>query len=393
MRRFALALAISLVANASAASLPQVPAGFTLEQIASVPSARELAIAPNGDLFVGTEGDSVYIVPHADDAGAVEAPHVFWTHPASDRGGDAPNAGVALSMEQHALFVGSNTGVWRIPYRLGEQQAPSAQRIASVRIGSIAPDSDGDVHKTTSVAVSGGTLYISVGSSCNSCAEVDTTRAAILRMEAHGGTYRVIARRIRNAIALAVNPQSGVLWAGVAGQDDLPVGQPYEIFDAVTLQRGVADYAWPVCYDNRVHNVKVSGDCARAAVPRVIMPAYETPIGAVFYPVNQTGRYAFPARYRGGVFLTLHGSWHGPAQGLKGYMPPRVVFIAMRGDAPTTPPNWADPYTQWTTFVGSYQNGGTSDRIARPTGVTVGPQGSLFVADDLGGTIDRIRPR
>ncbi len=393
MRWFALVLAISLALPASAALLPQAPAGFEIEQIASVPGARELAVAPNGDLFVGTEGESVYIVPHADGAGDAGAPQIFWTHPASDNGGDAPNAGVALSMQEHALYVGSNTGVWEIPYRIGERRAPSARRIASVRTGSVAPDSDGDVHRTTSLAVSGGILYVSVGSSCNACAEVDGTRAMIARMPATGGALNVIARRIRNAIALAVNPQSRALWAGVAGQDDLPVGQPYEIFDAVTLQHGVADYGWPVCYDNRRHNVKVPGDCTHTALPRVIMPAYETPIGAAFYPWNQSGRYAFPARYRGGVFLTLHGSWHGPAQGLKGFMPPRVVFIAIHGDSPTTPPNWSNPYTQWTTFVGGYQNGGTSERIARPTGITVGPQGSLFVADDLGGTIDRIRPR
>ncbi len=392
MWRFALLLVISVSLPAAAASTPQVPAGFVLEQIASVPAARELAIAPNGDLFVGTEGDSVYIVPHADGAGGTGAAHPFWTHPDSDAGGDAPNAGVALSAQEHALFVGSNGGVWEIPYRVGQQSAVSARRIASVRTGSIAPNSDGDVHRTTSVAVTGATLYVSVGSSCNSCAEVDPTRAAILELPA-GGAYRVIARRIRNAIALAVNPQSGVLWAGVAGQDDLPVGQPYEIFDAVTLHHGVADYGWPVCYDNRRHNVKVPGDCSHAAVPRVIMPAYETPIGAVFYPSHQDGRYAFPPRYRGGAFVTLHGSWHGPAQGLTGYMPPRVVFVAMHGDTPATPPNWSNPYMQWTTFVSSYQNGGTDQRIGRPTGIAVGPQGSLFIADDLTGAIYRIRPR
>ena len=46
-------------------------------------------------------------------------------------------------------------------------------------------------------------------------------------------------------------PQTGTLWAGVAGQDELPHGHPYEIFDAVTLHEGVADYGWPHCYENR----------------------------------------------------------------------------------------------------------------------------------------------
>jgi hypothetical protein len=106
------------------------------------------------------------------------------------------------------------------------------------------------------------------------------------------------ARNIRNAIALTVDPQTHVLWAGVAGQDDLPVGHPYEIFDAVTLQPAPVDYGWPSCYENRRQNAKQPGSCEQSAIPRVILPAYETPIGAVFYPAEQQGAHAFPAAYR-----------------------------------------------------------------------------------------------
>ena len=128
-------------------------------------------------------------------------------------------------------------------------------------------------------------------------------------------------------------------------------------------------------------------------VPRVIFPAYETPIGATFYPQRPQGRYAFPSPYRGGAFVTLHGSWHGPGEGLPGYIPPRVVFIPMRGDDPQRSIDWANPSKQWDEFVGGYQAAGSSDRIGRPTGITIGPEGSLFVADDLTGAIYRIRPR
>jgi glucose/arabinose dehydrogenase len=128
-------------------------------------------------------------------------------------------------------------------------------------------------------------------------------------------------------------------------------------------------------------------------VPRVVFPAYETPIGAAFYPEKLSGPHAFPVKYRGGAFVALHGSWHGPAQGLSGYVPPRVVFVAMHGDVPATPVHWSDPTAQWSEFVGGYQAGASIRRIGRPTGIAIGPQGDLFVADDQTGAIYRIRPR
>lgn len=151
------------------------------------------------------------------------------------------------------------------------------------------------------------------------------------------------AYNIRNAIAIAVNPQTRTLWAGVAGADDLPLYHPYEIFDAVSLHDDPVDYSWPACYENRKHFEKWSGDCSKTPIPRVVFPAYETPI-----------------------------------EGLTGYVPPRVVFVPMRGDDPDHPVNWNDPTTRWQPFIGGYQIGGTAQRIGRPTGIAVGPDGSLF---------------
>jgi glucose/arabinose dehydrogenase len=193
------------------------------------------------------------------------------------------------------------------------------------------------------------------------------------------------AVHIRNPIALAVDPR-GELWAGVAGQDELEHGHPYEIFDAVTRHPGVPDYGWPTCFENHRSAGSAGGDCAHQTVARVVFPAYETPIGAVFYPAHPTGRFAFPAPYAGGAFVTLHGSWHQPP------VPPRVVFVPMRDGEPATPVDWSDPGKQWREFVGGFQRDDGS-RIGRPTGIAVGTEGSLFVADDTAGVIYRIRPR
>jgi glucose/arabinose dehydrogenase len=351
-------------------ALPAAAAAFSLTVIAHIAAARELGAAPNGDLLVGTGGRDVYVVPNAD--GDPGPPHVFVSVP------DPGAAGVALAAG--ALYIGSHTAVWRVPYAAGDRVASArAEHIASVRT------TDEGGHFTTSVAVAANRLYASVGSSCDACSETDPTRATILEMSLDGKDLHPKAVRIRNAIALAVDPASGALWAGVAGQDALEHGHPYEIFDDVSAHSGTVDYGWPACYENR-KPARAGTDCSAAAVPRVVFPAYETPIGAVFYPLDPTGSHAFGAAYRGGAFVALHGSWHVPL------VPPRVVFVPLHGDDPATPVDWSNPAAQWQPFVTGFQSD-DGRRIGRPTGVAVGADGSLFVADDMTGNIYRIRPR
>jgi glucose/arabinose dehydrogenase len=352
-----------------------VPAGFSLEIIAHVAGARELAATPGGGLVVGTLRNEIVLVRDAE--GKPAAPQTF------ARIDEAPDAGVALSGS--SLYVGTHGGVWRIPMGGGDDAtAGKPVKLEAVRTSS------GGGHRTTTVAVLGSRVYAGVGSSCNACTETDPTRASVQEFGLDGGAMQAKAVHIRNPIALAVDSH-GELWAGVAGQDELEHGHPYEIFDAVTRHPGVADYGWPACYENHRSAASAGsagsagGDCAHQTVPRVVFPAYETPIGATFYPVHESGHYAFPAAYAGGAFVTLHGSWHQPP------VPPRVVFVPMRDGEPVTPVDWSDPSKQWREFVGGFQQDDGS-RIGRPTGIAVGSEGSLFVADDAAGVIYRIRP-
>lgn len=364
----AVGFAAATLAPVPASALPTVPRGFTIERIASVPRARELAVASNGDLIVGTSGNAVYIVPDAERTAG--EPRQFTTVP------DAPAAGVLLEGEN--LYIGARLGVYRVPYRAGDREARAApQKIASVRTGG------GGGHSTTTLAFAKGVLYASVGSSCNACAESDPTRATVQAMTLDGKNQHARAVDIRNAIALAVQPESGEVWAGVAGRDDLEHGHPAEIFDPITAHPGTPDYGWLTCFDDRR---PIGGaSCTNVVVPKVIFPAYDTPIGAAFYAPPPNAVHAFPSQYRGGAFVTLHGSWHQPP------VPPRVAFVPFKNGDPLKPPDWANQDAQWTEFLGGCQSADGS-RNCRPTGVAVGEDGSLFVSDDLTGAVYRIRP-
>ena len=153
------------------------------------------------------------------------------------------------------------------------------------------------------------------------------------------------ATRLRNAIGLIVNPDTGTLWAGGAGQDNLPLGHPYEFFDAVTAARR----------RRRLRLAEVRGEPATPMARRRLLGTVaphrraarllDDHRRASSIPTAQTGKHAFPAAYRG-LYLTGHGSWH--MTGNIYYTPPRVAFVAMNGDAPATPVDWSDPSKQWT---------------------------------------------
>ena len=372
----------------TAAPAVTLPSGFTIEAIGTVDSARQLVALPNGDLLVSSKGNQVWIIPNAESSGSADAPVLFATS------SDIPVQGLAFDPATCSLAIAAQHGVYSVAYKDGQTSATLGSPIATIRNGPVAHTVDAsvdtDTHTTTSVAYTGGKLFAAVGSSCNACVEVDPTRGTVQVMNPDGSGLATRATRIRNAIAMARNPATGTVWLGGAGQDDLALGHPYEYFDALTLHPGVADYGWPDCEENQ-HAYVAGSDCSGTVEPLVEFPAYSTLIGAAFYPAGQTGTYAFPQEYRGGAFVTAHGSWHTTADGTF-YSPPRVAYVAMNGDVPAALANWSDPTTQWAEFIGGFQLADGKTRIGRPTGIAVGVQGTLFVADDQTNLVYRVRP-
>ncbi len=383
-----------------------VPSGLVIQTIANISGAREMVGLPNGDLLVGTGGGNVYIIANAEASAAAGKPQVFATIsnetvPPNEPGGGNNAEGVAFSQASCTVFISTEYHVWSTPYKDGDLTAENLQPIATVRTGPTANPGDGDYHSSTSVAVSGSTVYASMGSSCNGCTgESDPQRAAIWKMNLDGSAMALYASHIRNAIALAVNPVSGHLWAGGAGQDSLATYHPYEFFDDVTAAAmagsgGVANYGWPYCEEN--HHLYNTGagapaNCNGQAQPLVEFPAYITHIGAAFYPANPSGTHALPTAYRGALIVSSHGSWHTPANNCT--LAPEVDAVPMNGDTPATAmTNWGvnNPTAQYTNLVTGFQPN-CSTRVGRATGVAVGSQGSLFVADDQAGLVYRIRP-
>jgi glucose/arabinose dehydrogenase len=149
------------------------------------------------------------------------------------------------------------------------------------------------------------------------------------------------------------------------------------------------DYGWPYCYfDPDLKQLvlgpeyggdgKKVGECAEKKKPAAVFPAHWAPTGLAFYSEKM-----FPETYQGGAFIAFHGSWNRAPEPQEGY---NVVFQPMANGEATGPYQvFADG------FAGARKEPGLAEH--RPTGLGVGPDGDLFIADDQGGTIWRVTYR
>ena len=152
----------------------------------------------------------------------------------------------------------------------------------------------------------GTKLYIAVGSASNSDAGEDCRRAAILEVNPDGTSARIYASGIRNPVGLALQPGTDVVWAATNERDNLGDDS---VPDYVTSVKDGGFYGWPYSYIGRHYDPKYVGAfpdlVGRAIVPDVLLPAHSAALGITFYTGSQ-----FPARYRNGGFVALHGSWN-----------------------------------------------------------------------------------
>jgi glucose/arabinose dehydrogenase len=226
-----------------------------------------------------------------------------------------------------------------------------------------------------------GALYVSIGSTCNSCQEPDAEHAAILKVRPDGSSREVFARGLRNTIGFTWHPQSGAMWGMDHGSDWLGDDKPPEELNRLEAGK---NYGWPYCYGNRVIDPNVyeprgtakaiaadkESYCAKTEGAVLTHQAHTAPIEMLFYSGAQ-----FPAEYRNDAFVALRGSWN--RRPAIGYEVARIRFE--NGE-----PKRFEPFL--TGFL--IENG--EAQFGRVAGLAVAKDGSLLVSDDQNGMIYRV---
>lgn len=237
---------------------------------------------------------------------------------------------------------------------------------------------DGGQHPLRTLGVGpDGLLYISIGSSCDACAESNPEHATILRVGLDGANRTVFARGLRNTIGFGWQPDTNQLWGMDHGSDWRGNDIPPEELNLITEG---GNYGWPYCYGEQTID-PIIGDppgqtkaayCAATTASVLENQAHQAPIGLTFYAGT-----AFPEAYRGDAFVAMHGSWNrNPATGYS------VVRVEFEDGQPV---GISD-------FVSGFLNAEGSATFGRPAGITVDAVGALLFSDDSNGVIYRVSP-
>lgn len=164
----------------------------------------------------------------------------------------------------------------------------------------------GGWHLTRTIAIGAGKLYVSVGSSCNSCEEGEAIRATVLEMDLDGKNQRILASGLRNAVGMKwIN---GRLLVTNMGADHLGDFKPDDTMYAVEPNK---NYGWPYCfqYRNRMYadaefsKSEKKVDCNTVPAAYVAFSAHSSPLGFEYFDSSNKN----PA-LADSFLVALHGS-------------------------------------------------------------------------------------
>jgi glucose/arabinose dehydrogenase len=382
----------------------KLPNGFLASKVIdSSGKARHLVVTPQGDIYIK--------LARPKDGKGILIYHENANGKASLTGGFGDYGGTGIYMKGGYLYASSNQEVFR--YKLNEKNEvvhpdQPEKIITGLKMGR--------QHETKSIVLdNNGNVYVNIGSPSNSCQEKDRQKGSMgikgcPLLDSTGGIWQFKADKLnqsygdgvryatglRNVVGLDWNQQNNKLFVMQHGRDNL-----HDIFPDLYTEKESAllpaecmymlnkgdDAGFPfIYYDQLQHkkilapeyggNGKIEGD-SKYIDPVVAFPGHMAPNGLLFY----TGKM-FPEKYRNGAFVAFHGSWNRAPEKQAGYF---VAFVPFKDGKPSA---------DWEIFADNFAGTDdiTSPRQAqhRPCGLAQGPDGSLYVTDDVKGTVYKI---
>ena len=379
-----------------------LPPGFCALVIidSSHVAPRHIAVSPRGELLMMR-------LSSPGEAGALSVWRDLDGDGRMDREEDiAPHSGSDLHLAGDTVYLATDDAIIRYRLRPGETRVvgPPDTVVGGLPVPRHKPK--------TFVFGDHGSLFVMIGSQSNSCQQENRAvespgRDPCTDLDSSAGIWRFGTRRsrqtfsegtryatgIRNAMALARHPVTGQMYAVVHGRDDLDVQWPklYTARDGdrepgeefIRIDEG-DDYGWPYCYYDWERKRKVlspdyggdgkkTGRCAGKKPPMMALPGRTGPMSLLFYEGSQ-----FPARYREGAFVAMHGPGVRTPDSPDGY---KVVFVPFKDGLAL------DAYE---TFADGFAATTAGRPMFRPSGLAEGPDGSIYVTATARGRVWRI---
>src|SRR5471032_63452 len=307
---------------------------------------------------LGESANRITLFRDSDGDGVAEQRKIFM---------EGLNQPFGMALVGDTFYVGNTDGVVAFPYAAGADRIDApGKKLVTFKPGG---------HWTRSLLPSkdGKKLFAGVGSSSNIADNgmvEEEGRAAIHELDLASGSSRIFAGGLRNAVGMAWEPQTGVLWTVVNERDGLGDETPP---DYLTSVRDGGFYGWPYCYWGQTVDDRVPQDpamVAKAITPDYALGGHTASLGLCWLPAGTLP--GFPD----GMAIGQHGSWNRST--LSGY---KVVLVPFVNGRPS-----GRPRDILTGFLAPDERAS----YGRPVGVTLGADGSILVADDVGDVIWRV---
>ncbi|MBB2147942.1 PQQ-dependent sugar dehydrogenase [Pedobacter gandavensis] len=383
----------------------KLPVGFGANKVAdNLGKARHIVITKDGSIYIKlmkvVDGKGILFLQDKDKDGKYEVQTAFCNY-----------GGTGVTIKNGYLYASSDKEVFR--YKLDEnEQVIDPANPEKIITGLLARRQ----HQTKSILLDNeDNIYVNIGAPTNSCQENDRGleskgKVGCPILDSAGGIWQFKANKlnqsyadglryatgIRNVMGLDWNTQNNTLYVMQHGRDNLNSSWP-KLFntkqsaeipaEAMYMIKKGDNAGWPyVYYDTYQHkNIlapEYGGDGKKEGSkefinPIVAFPAHMAPNALLFYTGNM-----FPERYKQGAFVAFHGSWNRAPEKQAGYF---VAFVPFKDGKPAG---------EWEVFADGFS--GLNEVMAprealhRPCGLAQGPDGSLYVTDDVKGTVYRI---
>jgi glucose/arabinose dehydrogenase len=387
-----------------------LPSGFCALVIAdNLGYARNLVVTPNGDVYVSVRSGPLtpgqprgpgYIVGlrDTDGDGKMDQQEQFGTTGAT-----------GIVLRNGYLYFATTTSIERFKLTPGELKPAEP---AEVIVGDF-PAQRGHADKDIAFDEKGN-VYVNIGLPSNACAEPDRQPNAkgldpCPQLENAGGIWKFsadtpgqtysaknrYATGLRQGVALAWF--QGHLYVAMNSRDSLDTIYPDKFTPEDNQDRPLEPllrvdegdvFGWPYCFfDGKANKMilapeyggdgKAIGRCAQFEAPVANFPAHYAPVDLTSY----TGTM-LPAKYKSGLFVTMHGSWNRAPAPMAGY---NVLFQPLkRGKAAGKYEVFADGFKGKETIMAPNQ------AAARPNGLAQGPDGSLYITESVTGKTWRV---
>lgn len=366
--------------------------------------------------------------------------------------------GLAFNERDRYFYVGENSRIFRFRFN-ADTGAVSGLQTVVANLADVAKHMHPLTHFTFSPLT--GDLYLNSGAPTDACfqkdgqykkrcpEEVQQQMASIQKItrakldtvtDTHGlqqGDVEVVAKGLRNSMAMAIHPAGRFLIQGENSRDFPELEEPYEEMNVIRLDRpGVVEhYGWPYCFNNHAVSPewdpiavkeptgdqsptltdlkKLHGEnpfyCGRQPIeglkdyqrPLSLIPPHAAPLSAGYYQGSM-----FSKELGGKLLMSFHGhrttgqrfvAYPVNAQGLPVLTKPRdekYRFSLPNGctnEAPFNPrggfrqhfARYQEVISGWAPIKGIRPKGA-------PTGFAVASDGSIFIVEDKNKTIVRL---